>query len=143
VRNDVGAVSAHLGATYVLSGAYVADAGKIHGDRRTLRSAQHQVVWTDRLERRNRRFAEAGKRTGGSYRPGSAFVRARTEVEHILTQPLPTLESYSLLLGSIKLMHRSSKEEFLQTRKILDELITGIVGSRPRARGSATGTFCR
>ena len=45
------------------------------------------------------------------------------EVEHILTQPLPTLESYSLLLGSIKLMHRSSKEEFLQTRKILDELI--------------------
>jgi tetratricopeptide (TPR) repeat protein len=45
------------------------------------------------------------------------------EVEHILTQPLPTLESYSLLLGSIKLMHRSSKDEFLQTRRILDELI--------------------
>jgi tetratricopeptide (TPR) repeat protein len=45
------------------------------------------------------------------------------EVEHILTQPLPTLESYSLLLGSIKLMHRSSKSEFLRTRNILDELI--------------------
>jgi tetratricopeptide (TPR) repeat protein len=40
-----------------------------------------------------------------------------------MTQPLPTLESYSLLLGSIKLMHRSSKDEFLQTRKILEELI--------------------
>jgi adenylate cyclase len=46
-----------------------------------------------------------------------------TEVEHILAQPLPTLESYSLLLGSIKLMHRSSKDEFIQTRRILDELI--------------------
>ena len=45
------------------------------------------------------------------------------EVEHILTQPLPTLESYSLLLGGIKLMHRSSKDEFFQTRKILEELI--------------------
>jgi adenylate cyclase len=45
------------------------------------------------------------------------------EVAHILTQPLPTLESYSLLLGSIKLMHRSSKDEFLLTRKILEELI--------------------
>jgi tetratricopeptide (TPR) repeat protein len=40
-----------------------------------------------------------------------------------MTQPLPNLESYSLLLGSIKLMHRSSKDEFLQTRKILEELI--------------------
>ena len=45
------------------------------------------------------------------------------EVEHILTQPLPTLESYSLLLGSIRMMHRSSKDEFLQTRAILEELI--------------------
>ena len=51
------------------------------------------------------------------------FPAFDAEVEHILTQPLPTLESYSLLLGSIKLMHRSSKDEFLQTRKILDELI--------------------
>ena len=51
------------------------------------------------------------------------FAVFDAEVEHILTQPLPTLESYSLLLGSIKLMHRSSKDEFLQTRKILDELI--------------------
>ena len=55
--------------------------------------------------------------------------RSRIEVEHILTQPLPSLESYSLLLGSIKLMHRSSKEEFLQTRKILDEL-EGLVPKR-------------
>jgi len=45
------------------------------------------------------------------------------EVKHILTQPLPTLESYSLLLGSIKLMHRSTRDEFIQTRKVLDELI--------------------
>ena len=51
------------------------------------------------------------------------FAVFDAEVEHILTQPLPTLASYSLLLGSIKLMHRSSKDEFIQTRKILDELI--------------------
>lgn len=57
------------------------------------------------------------------------------EVEHILTQPLPTLESYSLLLGSIRLMHRSNKDEFLQTRKALDELINrhGRIAA-PRAR---------
>ena len=38
--SDVGEVSAHLGATYVLSGAYVADAGKIMVTAELSRSAQ-------------------------------------------------------------------------------------------------------
>ena len=71
--NDVGEVSAHLGATYVLSGAYVAGCRPDHGDCRTLRSAQQPSGLDRPVERRNRRSAEAGKRTGGSYRPGSAF----------------------------------------------------------------------
>ena len=37
--SDVGEVSAHLGATYILSGGYVVNAGQIHGDCRTLRGA--------------------------------------------------------------------------------------------------------
>jgi adenylate cyclase len=121
--NDLEQVSAHLGATYVLSGAYVANAGQIMVTAELSAARNDQVVWTDRL---------SGE-IGDLLRPESELVDriARAvhfavfdaEVEHILTQPLPTLESYSLLLGSIKLMHRSSKDEFLQTRKILDELI--------------------
>ncbi|WFU18325.1 adenylate/guanylate cyclase domain-containing protein [Bradyrhizobium sp. CB3481] len=121
--DDVGEVSAHLGATYVLSGAYVADEGKLLVTAELSEARNKQVVWTDRLN----------GEVGDLLRPESELANriAQTvhlsvldaEVEHILTQPLPTLESYSLLLGSIKLMHRSSKEEFLQTRKILDELI--------------------
>ncbi len=121
--DDVGEVSAHLGATYVLSGAYVADAGKLMVTAELSEARNNQVVWTDRLN----------GDIGDLLRPESELAERiaqavhlsvfDAEVEHILTQPLPTLESYSLLLGSIKLMHRSSKEEFLQTRKILDELI--------------------
>ena len=83
----------------------------------------NQVIWTDRLS------GEIGDLLRPESELADRIARAvhlavfDAEVEHILTQPLPTLESYSLLLGSIKLMHRSSKEEFLQTRKILDELI--------------------
>lgn len=121
--SDVEAVSAHLGATYVLSGAYVADADKIMVTAELSEVRSNQVVWTDRLN------ADIGDLLKPESELADRIARAvnlsvlDAEVEHILTQPLPTLESYSLLLGSIKLMHRSSKEEFLQTRKILDELI--------------------
>ena len=47
--NDVREVSAHLGATYVLGGAYVADAGKIMVTAELSEARNNQVVWTDRL----------------------------------------------------------------------------------------------
>ena len=38
------------------------------------------------------------------------------------TQPLPTLESYTLLLGAIALMHRASPAEFERARQMLEHL---------------------
>ena len=121
--DDVGEVSAHLGATYVLSGAYVADAGKIMVTAELSEARNNQVVWTDRLNGEIGDLLKPESELAERIAQAVHLSVLDAEVEHILTQPLPTLESYSLLLGSIKLMHRSSKEEFLQTRKILDELI--------------------
>jgi class 3 adenylate cyclase/TolB-like protein len=121
--NDVGQVSAHLGATYVLSGAYVAHAGQIMVTAELSAARNDQVVWTDRLSGDIGDLLRPESELADRIARAVHFAVFDAEVEHILTQPLPTLESYSLLLGSIKLMHRSSKHEFLQTRKILDELI--------------------
>jgi adenylate cyclase len=121
--SDVGEVSAHLGATYVLGGAYVADAGKIMVTAELSEARNKQVVWTDRLNGEIGDLLRPESELADRIAQAVHLSILDAEVEHILTQPLPTLESYSLLLGSIKLMHRSSKEEFLQTRKILDELI--------------------
>jgi class 3 adenylate cyclase/TolB-like protein len=121
--SSVGEVSAHLGATYVLSGGYVVNESKILVTAELSESRTDQVVWTDRLS------GEIGDLLKPESELAHRIAQAvhvsvfDTEVEHILTQPLPTLESYSLLLGSIKLMHRSSKDEFLQTRRLLEELI--------------------
>ena len=121
--SDVAQVSAHLGATYVLSGGYIVNAGQILVTAELSEARNGHVVWTDRLS------AEIGDLLQPESELAHRIAQAvhvsvfDAEVEHIRTQPLPTLESYSLLLGSIKLMHRSSKDEFLQTRKLLDELI--------------------
>jgi class 3 adenylate cyclase/TolB-like protein len=121
--NDLGQVSAHLGATYVLSGAYVANAGQIMVTAELSAARNDQVVWSDRLSGEIGDLLRPESELADRIARAVHFAVFDAEVEHILTQPLPTLESYSLLLGSIKLMHRSSKDEFLQTRKILDELI--------------------
>jgi class 3 adenylate cyclase/TolB-like protein len=121
--NDLGQVSAHLGATYVLSGAYVVNAGQIMVTAELSAARNGQVVWTDRLSGEIDDLLRPESELADRIARAVHFAVFDAEVEHILTQPLPTLESYSLLLGSIKLMHRSSRDEFLQTRKILDELI--------------------
>jgi adenylate cyclase len=121
--SDVGEVSAHLGAAYVLSGAYVADGGRIMVTAELSAAANNQVIWTDRLYEEVEDLLRPESELANRIAKAVHFAVFDAEVEHILTQPLPTLASYSLLLGSIKLMHRSSKDEFIQTRKILDELI--------------------
>ena len=121
--SDVGEVSAHLGASYILSGGYVVNAGQILVTAELSAARTNQVVWTDRLSGEIDDLLKPESELAHRIAQAVHFSVFDAEVEHILTQPLPSLESYSLLLGSIKLMHRSSKEEFLQTRKILDELI--------------------
>jgi adenylate cyclase len=121
--NDLGQVSAHLGATYVLSGAYVVNEGQIMVTAELSAARNDQVVWTDRLSGEIGDLLRPESELADRIARAVHFAVFDAEVEHVMTQPLPSLESYSLLLGSIKLMHRSSKDEFLQTRKILDELI--------------------
>ena len=121
--SDVGEVSAHLGATYILSGGYVVNAGKILVTAELSAARTNQVVWTDRLSGEIGDLLQPESELAHRIAAAVHLSVVDAEVEHVLTQPLPNLESYSLLLGSIKLMHRSSKDEFLQTRKILEELI--------------------
>jgi tetratricopeptide (TPR) repeat protein len=82
-----------------------------------------QVIWTDRLSGDIEDLLQPESELAHRIAQAVHVSVFDAEVRHILTQPLPTLESYSLLLGSIKLMHRSSKGEFLLTRKLLEELI--------------------
>jgi adenylate cyclase len=121
--SDVGEVSAHLGATYVLSGGYVANAGQLLVTAELSEARTNQVIWTDRLSGEIGDLLQPESELAHRIAQAVYVSVFDAEVEHILTQPLPTLQSYSLLLGSIRLMHRSSKNEFLQTRIILDELI--------------------
>jgi class 3 adenylate cyclase/tetratricopeptide (TPR) repeat protein len=116
-------VGALLHANYILSGAYhVADA-KFTLVAELADTKSGRVVWMDdakgdvgsilsaRDELIDRLVAKVG-----------AAITAR-ELEKALVQPLPTMESYTLLIGAIGLMHRLSRHDFGRARELLETLI--------------------
>jgi len=116
-------INAHLSADYVLSGVYRADARQVVLDVELAEARSAQVVWTQRLEDRI-----AGILGGEQELIGRvvADVRAAVmsrELQRARSQALPTLKSYTLLMGAIALMHRMSRQDFEKARNLLQTLI--------------------
>ncbi|MCK1309468.1 adenylate/guanylate cyclase domain-containing protein [Bradyrhizobium sp. 45] len=111
--SDVAEMSAHLGATYILSGGYVVNGGHLMVTAELSVVRTNQVVWSDRLSGEVGDLLQPESELAHRIAQAVHLSVFDAEVEHVLTQPLPTLESYSLLLGSIKLMHRYSSLNFI------------------------------
>lgn len=118
----IGEVSAHLNATYVLSGAYRVSGGQLSLSAELAEAKSSRVVWTKDLKGH-----VAGIVSGKDeliHRvvvEVSAAVMAR-ELQRAQSQALPTLESYTLLMGAISLMHRLSAQDFDRARQMLETL---------------------
>ena len=117
-------ISAHLGADYVLSGAYRA------GDdaRSSSTSSWRRPRPGDPLGREPGRQISPASSSGEQELIGrliaavSAAVTTR-EVQRSRSQPLPTLKAYTLLMGAVSLMHRLSLPDFEEAHRLLQTLI--------------------
>lgn len=116
-------VGALLHANYIVSGAYHVLHGKLSLVAELAEAKSGRVVWVEDI-RADVRSIITGKAEVIDKlvaKIGSA-VTAR-ELEKAQIQPLPTLESYTLLMGAIALMHRLSRQDFDQARMLLETLI--------------------
>ena len=114
---EMGAI---LGAAYVLSGEY-----RVLGARYTLatelaEARSGHIVWSLNLK------GSVSGILSGENEPVdrvvaevSAAIMAR-ELHRAQTQALPTLETYTLLIGAIALMHRLSLHDFERARQMLE-----------------------
>jgi class 3 adenylate cyclase/tetratricopeptide (TPR) repeat protein len=119
----LGEVSAHLNASYVLSGSYRVQGNRLILDAELAETKSGRVVWLKSFKGSvaevlsgehdliDRVVAEVG-----------AGVMAR-ELQRAQSQALPTLKSYTLLMGAIALMHRLSLQDFDRARQLLQTLI--------------------
>lgn len=122
-RTTPSALAAMLGAGYVLSGRYAVHGRQVRVDVDLAEARGGRVVWSGALRGRldglvrgddaivDRLVAQVG-----------AAVIAR-EVERAQRLPLPTLDSFTLLMSAITLMHRLSASEFDRARRMLDAVI--------------------
>ncbi len=115
-------VAAHLGANYMLSGAYRVSGNQLILVAELVECKSGRVLWGHSLK------GTVSGVIGGEdelidqvvSQVGTA-VMAR-ELERALSQPLPTMESYTLLMGAIAMMHRLSRRDFDRAHALLDAL---------------------
>ena len=120
---SVADVGGHLRATYVLSGTYRTDDEAIALDLQLADVRSEHIIWSKRFR----------DKVAGIFDPDPELVDeivadvynavAAQELKRARTQPLATLESYSLLLSAITLMHRRSAQDFLLAREMLQTVI--------------------
>ncbi|MBS0342085.1 MAG: hypothetical protein JSS56_16310 [Proteobacteria bacterium] len=120
---DLGSLHAYLGATFVLSGGYALSGTKLLITAELSTVADAQVLWTERFTGSLDDLFEPDSHLARQLALGVHVAIFDHEMQHVSTQPLPTLASYSLLVGGINLMHRSNHGDFERARAILEQLI--------------------
>ena len=121
--NGVADIESHLGANYVLSGSYIALDKTLIVTAELSETKNNQIVWMDRLQGDIGDLLQLQSELCHSIANATHKAILDTEVQAAVTRPLPTLESYSLLLGGISMMFRSSKDDFYKSQSLLTGLM--------------------
>ena len=116
-------ISAHLNADYVLSGVYRSDDQHITLDAELAEAKSGRILWTERLTDQVSGLLDGDHGLIGRLVAEVSNAVVTRELQRSKLQPLPTLRSYTLLMGAIALMHRLSLRDFEEARQLLQTLI--------------------
>lgn len=116
-------VQSRLDATFVLSGSYIASGGKILLMAELADTRKNEIVWAERVSGDTGDLLQTQSELLNGLAAATCRALIDAEVQQSLTQPMPRLDSSSLLLGGISMMHRSSMRDFDRSRQALDALI--------------------
>jgi adenylate cyclase len=116
-------VESRLDATFVLSGSYIATGTKILLMAELADTRKNEIVWAERIAGDTIDLLQTQSELLNRLAEATARALIDTEVQQSLVQPMPRLDSSSLLLGGISMMHRSSVRDFQRSRQALDALI--------------------
>jgi adenylate cyclase len=115
-------VRSYLHATYVVSGRVRSDKSKVLVSVELADVETGRVVWTDRLHGTvtdlSRGQALVSRIVGEI---GSAILLR--ELQRARMEPVPNVQTYTLMLGAIALMHRMGRTDFMEARTMLEAVI--------------------
>ena len=116
-------IRGHLNANYVLSGAYRVAGNHLVLVAELVETRTERVVWGASLKSGVQEVLHGEDQITTEVITQLGAVIARSEMQRASSRPLPNLESSTLLMGAISLMHRSTRSEFDRVREMLEYLI--------------------
>ena len=116
-------ISAHLGASYILSGTCRSAGAHLALFVELMEAKTGHVVWAETLKGEvHDLFATDHEFISRLVAAVSSSVMSQ-ELQRARGHSLPTLEGYTLLLGAVALMHRTAFSDFNRARQMLEHLI--------------------
>lgn len=116
-------IRSKLSANYILSGAYSVDRDRILVDAELTETKGERIVWSERLEDGVTAILSEEQELMGKITARVISAMTSHELERASKQTLPTLESYTILMAAITLLHRNSLSDFVQSRDMLEALV--------------------
>lgn len=112
----------HLHATYVVSGSYVEQQHRLLITLQVVDSSSGEVVRALRLDGQVADLLNLQSELLDAMIREVQRAIQHVELRRVFSAPVPTLQSYTLLLGGIQLLHRSTQRDFDMSFKVLDQL---------------------
>ena len=128
------------GSTYVASGRYIHRLGGLRLSLELADTRTSGVILAQRLEIGHDEVFDAQAALADRIAQEIASSVLQHEVKRALTLPLPALESYTLLLGAITLLHRQSRQPFEQAPGQMLEHCRGWDATASSRHGSRSAT---
>jgi len=119
---DTRVIKSHLGVNYVLTGSYLLNGNSLGVSAELVDPSTGHIIWADRIQAPLHDLFESESELCGNLADKAHAAIMASELHSAVTQPLPSLRSYSLLLGAMTLMHRANYTEFDKARLMLERL---------------------
>ncbi len=115
-------IGTHLGTNYVLTGRYTARASSLEVFAELSEVATGRVLWADSERAEVEQSFDAPEIIDWIVARVQKAIYTRA-VQQVRQQPLPTLDSYTLLMSAVALMHRLSPDDFNKAKLLLEAVI--------------------
>ena len=120
---DPGAVRRHLNARYIVAGAFEVGASDVRFEIDLVDARSNEVMFRRPVVVSLPDLLAGGEAMTDELAQAVSMAVTSRELRRARTQPLPTLQGHTLLLGAITLMHRLSLADFAEARTLLEALV--------------------
>ncbi len=116
-------VATHLGANFVLTGAYRVSSDQLLLNVELADTRTSEVVWAKTLKERIQAILAGEDELTGRVVDGITSAIVEKEIERVNSFALPSLDAYTLIFAGIGLMHRTRHVDFDKARQVFEHLI--------------------